>query len=482
MSRRFPVGVRTAPACALVAVAIFLVGAGNAPPPAPEPGPVLLDLNPPLLAAPQNAPTQPDPAEAKPAQSQPPAAAGAPGADAVRDAMKKALAPSGEGAPPAPADRDVQPSREQSAASPPEPPQRTPRPPLSPELTALRDALRQRVAAYAQQPFNTRDNTPANVMHVCLAFGCEGEVRRAGESGGPINSVTCLCWNYPCAGYKLLRTVDGRIAPEIGYGLQEHPGQFLAALALARVPREYPIRAGEKVGAVDDLVAWEKLSCRGGADLSLKLIGLARYVPTDATWSNDLGEQWSIARMIQEELTRSGDTAPDGGTHRLLALSYAVDRRLKQGKPLDGPFARAKAYVEEFQKYVLELQNPDGTWHPGFFAYRGQGGTTVEQLRSTGHVLRWLAFSLPEDRLRDPAIVRSVARLVQLLGDRRGTNTNLPGASAREIAARLGAVHALAIYDQRVFRPYDRMEAETAPEDDADATPAPTVSRMAPRR
>jgi len=354
-----------------------------------------------------------------------------------------------------------------------------PLPPLSPEMTALRGAIQQTLGAYARQTLNTAQNTPAHLLHVCEAFGCDGQVRQGGATGDAVNSVTCLCWNYPCAGYELLRTVEGRIAPALGYALQEQPGQFLAVLALARVPREYPVRAGEKGGKVDDLVAYEKLSCRDGADQSLKLIGLARFLPTDAVWKNDLGEEWSIKRMIRQELARSGDAAPEGGTHRLFALSYAVDRRLRRKEPLDEPFRRAKEYVEDFQDYAFELQNPDGTWHPAFFAYRGQGGTAVEQLRSTGHILRWLVFSLPESRLQDPRVVRSVHRVTELLGG-RSASRDLSAASAREIAARMVALHALSIYDRRVFGPYDRQAAHDAALRAAEVSAKPQAE--APRR
>ena len=134
---------------------------------------------------------------------------------------------------------------------------------------------------------------------------------------------------------------DNHVAARVGYGLQSNPSQFLAVLALSRVPKDYPIRVGETVRSVADLVESEKLSCRAGSDLSFKLIGLSRYMPPNATWKNDLGETWSVARLIKEELDYAQEPAPQGGTHRLLALGYAVERRVKQKQPINGQFRRA---------------------------------------------------------------------------------------------------------------------------------------------
>jgi len=352
-----------------------------------------------------------------------------------------------------------------------------PRPELSEEMKALRVAVRRTIAGYYAQPLNTRDNTPTNVLAACMAFGCEAQVLRDSPSGQKVNAFTCLCCNYPCAGRGLLRIADGQIMADVGYGTQEYPAQFLAALGLSRVPADYSLRVGDDVRKVSDLVQYEQRSCRSGEETSFRLIGLARYLPSDAVWQNDLGETWSISRLIKEELDRPADAAPAGGTFRLLALGYAVDRRVKRDEPIDGEFARAKKYLAKLTKYALDLQNDDGSWHPEFFTYRGQGGSTVDQLRSTGHILRWLAFSLPEERLQDPRVVRSVGFLANGLDTRRYRGYFF-ATSSREIAARLGAVQALMIYNERLFAPYDEAEkAKAAEEKTIESVAAKTAER-----
>ena len=188
-----------------------------------------------------------------------------------------------------------------------------PKPQLSPEAAAIRDQLRQVLALAQKQPFNTRQNSPTEIASVCLAFGCEAEVSLEGTDGRRVNGITCLCWNYPCEGFELLRCRQKHIAARIGYGYQEHPGEFLAMLAMARVPTDYPVRVGKDVRKVADLVEGERLACRSGGDASLRLIGLCYYV-ADPQWQNDIGETWSIGRMLKEEVAQPVLRRPRAGS------------------------------------------------------------------------------------------------------------------------------------------------------------------------
>jgi hypothetical protein len=349
------------------------------------------------------------------------------------------------------------------------------KPTLNPELAAIRDQVRGVLTAQQKQPFNTRQNSATEIQAVCLAFGCNSEVSLEGPDGRRFNGVTCLCWNYPCNGFEMLGFDGKHIAARIGYGYQEHPGEFLATLAVSRVPDDYPIRVGKAVRKVADLVEAEKLGCRSGGDASLKLIGLSYYV-SDPEWKNDLGETWSLGRMIDEELAQPIVTAPEGGTNRLMALSYAVSRRAKQGQPLEGQFRRAQKYVNDFHDYALRMQNADGSWGPYFLATRAQSPDAASQLRTTGRLLEWLAMSLPEQKLTDPRMINAVECVTRLVGSQR-YQWNTSSLSTQEIVSLGHALHGLAIYDQRAFKPFD--DAEKPAEE---KEPAATASRRQPTR
>lgn len=342
------------------------------------------------------------------------------------------------------------------SAEPPAPPKQ-----LSPPLAALRDRVRATLTAYRAQPLSARENTATEVMAACLAFGCRTEVLRADAPREKINGVTLLCWNYPCAAGELLAVCEGHVAPRVGYGFQQRPGQFLATLALSRVPADYPVRVGEDVRTVADLVEHEKKACRATGDMSLRLIGLAYYAK-DASWQNDLDEPWSVERLVEQELHQPIAGAPHGGTDRLLALAYAVAQRQKNEQPVDGVFRRARDYLDQLHRHALKMQNADGSWGPGFLAAPGASRDATEQLGATGRIVGWLAVSMSDEELEQSQVVRAVDVLNRLLGNQR-YRLGLRGLSTREIDAVMHALRALAAYDQRVFKPADPLPNAPAP-------------------
>ena len=342
---------------------------------------------------------------------------------------------------------------------------------LTPAVLALKDKIRATLGTYKKMPFNTRQNTPDEIISYCLAMGCDTEIYLIGAAGERrANAIMCLCWNASCAGYQPLTILDGHVSARLGYGLQSRPSQLLAALALARVPASYPMHVGNVERSVADLAESEKLSCRSGADFSLKLVGLAYYAD-GAEWKNDRDEPWSLDKIIQEELAQPTLAPGSPGVDCLLGLSYAVNRREKHNLPIEGQFARAQKYTGDFQNYAFAMQNSDGSW--GYYlSGKGVNRDDSAGLRSSGSVLEWLALSLPEDRLDERGMLTGMAYLINSLNSERYLN-NLPELSTREIAGAMRALHTLALYDERVFKPAD---AEQAPE----KTPAETAAQPAP--
>jgi len=342
----------------------------------------------------------------------------------------------------------------------------TPKPALTPEMTALRDRVRRVLVHYFREPINTSDNMPVEVLSFCLAFGCDTEVRYGGSAGNAMNGIGCLCYGYPCANYRLLAVQEKRVIARVGYAFQQVPGQLLAVLAQSAVPESYEIRVGDWRGSVADLVASEKLSCMSGIELSQKLIGLADYVPDEATWKNAAGEVWSLERIVREELSRSPASYNPAVTRHLMGLTFAMERHCRHGHSCEGQYGRAKKFLAEYDQYAFSLQNADGTWHPDFFAARGPSRDTSGVLRATGHILEWLLSLIPADRLQDRRIERSVTILTNLL-EEPYARVNFTATSTQEIDAVMHAVRALRIYDRRVFKPADpdkpaAPQAETA--------------------
>lgn len=318
---------------------------------------------------------------------------------------------------------------------------------LSLAMKNLRAKVRRTLKVYTGPRLNTRDHNPWELMHAIIAYGVGSEVREGGPDGRTINAIGALCYSFPCRGYRLLDVQEGRVVARKGVGVQGHPGQLLAILAQSRVPTDYALMVGDRSFTVADLIESEKRTCDTDMELTFKLISLSHYLDSDATWTNDLGKNWSIQRLIREEIKAPIVGAACGGTHRLMGLSYAVHKRAESGKPLTGEFGRAKTYTDDFHAYTLKIQNADGSFSTEWFRSAGANPDLARRLQTTGHILEWLAYSLPTEELTDPRVVRAVSYLTgMLLSD---TQHNW------EIGTLGHGIHALAMYDQRVFKPHD---------------------------
>ncbi|MDD4267050.1 MAG: hypothetical protein PHO07_12335 [Pirellulales bacterium] len=343
--------------------------------------------------------------------------------------------------------------------------------PLRGEMLALRNQLRGNLARLYARPLNTRDHLPGEIIAFCQAFGHSAEILLGAGASRPVNAVGALCWNYPCGGYRLLRTDGSEIIARVGYGYQRRPGQFLAMLAGNGVPPAYEIRIGERKASVADLIAAEKAACLEGADLSGTLFGLAFYAELGETWRNAQGDAWSVERLVDEELGRSADPSSVAVIDRLAGLSFAIERLGDEAWTDAGLPARVKAHIAECQDFALRLQNNNGSWHPDFFARQGTSNNLAGSLRASGAILAWLASSLPEERLGDPRLIRSLQYVNQQIASRASSRTAAP-ASALDVLALMSGARAISLYDGRYFAPRIPPEPRSEQADPAPSTAA----------
>ncbi len=318
---------------------------------------------------------------------------------------------------------------------------------LNPSLTPLRDRVRKTLASLRQQPFNTQQNSCTDVLHYCHAFGCATMVTDNANSGQKVNGITCLCWDMACGGNEPMTLSDGHLTARVGYGFQDQPSQLAAVLALSHVPPEYPARSGKTVRTVADTIEYEKLTCRAGTDMSTKLVALAYYAG-ERSWKNNLGEEWTLDRVVAEELNRPLGNLPHAFTNRLLGISCALTRFRLDEKKLDGDRDRANQYVNEAIDFAYQTQNTDGSWG------RASNRDYATAISSTGHMLEWLLVALPDSRLEEPQIVRAVECIDGLFNSSH-YQSYLSSMTTREIAAAAQAARALVTYDERVFAPCD---------------------------
>lgn len=326
-------------------------------------------------------------------------------------------------------------------------------PPLSRSMQFLRNKVRRTLKSYYRKPLNSREHDPWEMMHGMLAYGIHSRTRQNGPQGEMITSVGWLCYNKPCKRLTLLyATPEGELRAKQGVGLQGHMGQFLAMLAQCQVSRDYPIRVGEKEFAIEDLIEAEKTTCYTKTELTFKLISLMHYLDSDEKWVNDQGMEWDIPKLIHEELAQPIRGAACGGTHRLAGLSLAARTRVSRGEPLDGEYARAAQFVEKYHNYAFRLQNRDGSLSTEWFRGRGDEDDIDRRIKTTGHILEWLIYSLSDEQLRYSRTVRAVNYLSNLMLSNYSHDW--------EIGPRSHAIHALKLYDERMFQPYDSQNDE----------------------
>jgi hypothetical protein len=289
-------------------------------------------------------------------------------------------------------------------------------------------------------------------MHAVVAYGVKTQVRVGGPEGELQSGIGLLCFNRPMRSPSILSLENGKPIGTRGVGVQGHYGQLLAYIAQGSLQRDYPIHVGGQQFTFEDLIENEKLTCRTGEEQTFKLIGLAHYLPSDAQWTARDGQTWSISKLIAEEIKQPIlRTAACGGTHRLMGLSYAVRARQSQGLPMKGEFARAEKYTADYRRYAKTLQNSDGSFSTQWFEYREARADLSRRLQTSGHVLEWLAYSLPEDELQEPWVTKAVDYLATILQNGRP--------SQWEIGPLGHGLHSLALYNRRVFIAAERRAA-----------------------
>jgi hypothetical protein len=305
------------------------------------------------------------------------------------------------------------------------------------ELLDLRAQLRSCLSDLFLPRLDVAQEPPRSVLRAAVAFGVDAEVRAEGQD---VNAIGWLCWNGPCARQRILEVQGGQITPRTGDGLQESPGQLLAVLALSRVPPEYTIRAHGREFTVADLVEYEQDQCGIDDDLTLKLIGLAHFLDTDATWENSQGESWSVAKVLDQVLSRPVIRLSRDASLRLLALSNAIRQREKQHGSMDGPWLRAKECVATRQAIALDRLTYEISSHRRFASAADEAAESPEGVVNT---LEWLVHSLSGAQLRDARVVQSVDYLTRVLRD-NSTTTLDPETRAHGVLT-------LSVYGERVF-------------------------------
>ncbi|PQO40927.1 hypothetical protein [Blastopirellula marina] len=318
-----------------------------------------------------------------------------------------------------------------------------PETPLPQSVQALQPRIARVLDYYYQyQMTDAGKHDVWETMHGFLPYGVDSQIRTP-EYRQPVNAIGWICWNKPCRGHRLFEIKNGKLIPRQGPRVQGHHGQFLAMLAQSYVPASFEIQAGGQQFTVQDIIEFEKETCVPKSELTFKLISLSHYLPADATWKSRDGQDWSLQRLLEEEIQQKVVGAACGGTHRLTGIAFAVAARKKAGLPMEGIWERADEYLQQYHAHTFRIQNTDGSFSTNWFEGRGMDRDVDRRLQTTGHILEFLILSLPQEELTSPKIVNAVNYLTTIL-ERNPRHEWSIGPKGH-------ALHALVLYDQLVF-------------------------------
>jgi len=315
------------------------------------------------------------------------------------------------------------------------------------------DRLRERIMMAIDQTRQRQlrmDNGFWTVFHGILGLGPSVTLQDP-LTNERVNALDYISQGGRIRGMRFLQTKDGldvltAPAPDVPLFVgQGHQDQFVAEMAQWHCPPERKFIVDGKEYTFMDFVRHTQARARVTADqeLSWAIIIIAQYLGTDLSWTNSAGEKLKYEDLLRYELNAPVETAACGGTHRLFGLDWVYYQYLHKGGANVGVWKDIADKTTKYQQLARKLQNPDGSFSTDFF--RGPGNAPDMQLRmnTTGHILEWLALSLPNQELKAPWVEQAVSALTQMFMDIRS--------SEMESGTLYHAVHGLLIYYARVY-------------------------------
>jgi hypothetical protein len=319
-------------------------------------------------------------------------------------------------------------------------------------LPPVRGGLRERVEAAMRQVWSRElrtDNGFWTIFHAILGMGFETELTDP-LTGQKILAIEHIRNGGTIRGMEFIPTkhgLDVRTGAQQFVG-QGHQDQFVSEMTQWGMTADKPWHVYGKDYTFMDFARHAKMraSVKSDQELSWAIIMIAEFFSTDLKWTNEKGEKLTFDDVVRYELNQPiEENAACGGTHRLFGLSWAYFRHLERGGKTVGVWKDVDAALNRYAERARKYQTSEGTFSTKYLA--GPGNDRDPQLRigTTGHVLEWLAFSLPAARLREQWVQDAAGALALLILDNQNRGI--------ESGALYHATHGLHIYHDRVFGP-----------------------------
>jgi hypothetical protein len=283
------------------------------------------------------------------------------------------------------------------------------------------------------------------VFHGILGLGPSVKLKHP-LLGIQVNAVDYICSGGELRGLRFLPTEYG-VDVESGetFVSQGHQDQFVAEMAQCGLPADKEFTIHGKKYRFMDFVRHSQMRARVNdrQELSWTIIVVGQYLGTNIAWTNSFGEKLRFEDLVRYEVDANVEQAPCGGTHRLFGLQWACNLHLRNGGRIEGVWKDLMDEQVRYQRLARDYQNSDGSFSTEFFRNRGNSRDMQLGMNTTGHILEWLAYSLPESELRKEWMERAVNRLSLMFLDIQNRSM--------ESGTLYHAAHGLRIYYERVF-------------------------------
>lgn len=261
------------------------------------------------------------------------------------------------------------------------------------------------------------------ILHGVLAYGRDFEVQ---TPDGPAPVVDYLLGGGRILGFEpyLGASLGESKRPGLRLELapdnkvsQGHRDQWLAVLCQTNLTLETELKSGDHVFTVADWLnqaEWD-VPRNIEEEFSWTLIPLAKYRPTNHRWVASNNLEYSTELLLESEIDRNLELSACGGTHRLIGIAMALQKRREEGEPVTGVWQAAKELIDQCIAESKDNQNPDGSYSTAYFHRTGWVRDLGEILGTTGHVLEFLAIAADVETLQQEWVIRSVRRLCEVL-------------------------------------------------------------------
>ena len=276
------------------------------------------------------------------------------------------------------------------------------------------------VASARLRLLTTDINTPWQVMHGLLALRHEFDIRHQGEI------ISGLDWvssgpTFESEPWFEKTAHGGRAHPySRPWAFEGHANQFLAILSMSALPLNHQFQTPMGPVTIADMVEHAQKTVSLKDEPTWTLWALSRYLPSDASWRNTSGKNWSIERLVAIQTARPLRGTACGGTHGMFALAHARNVYLRTGRPLRGVWLEAEYKIRRVTHSARAQQNSNGMLSSNYFRGREYKRDFNRRMASAGHILEFLMLALAQDQLQETWVRRAIhATAEDLLNNRK---------------------------------------------------------------